>query len=220
MPDVVAVFGIAGCASEVEWLLNDHYENGAGDLRPTVFVAEDGSREVGRCFKGRPIISETEFFERTSTDPVTCFIAVAAPKIRRTIVEKLRQKVHPIFPTVLHPTVLFDRRKGAVSFGEGTIVAAGSVLMTDIKIGSFAYINVDCTLGHDITMDDFCTLSPGVHLSGNVVLGEGVFIGTGAVVSHAVSLANDVVVGAGAVIVRNADASGTYVGVPARRLNR
>jgi len=56
--------------------------------------------------------------------------------------------------------------------GEGVVICAGCILTTNIKIGNHVQINLDCTIGHDVIMDDYSTLAPGVHLSGYVSLGK------------------------------------------------
>ncbi len=49
-------------------------------------------------------------------------------------------------------------------------------------------------------------------------VGNGTWIGAGAVVSNNVSICGEVTVGAGAVVVKDITESGTYVGVPARKI--
>ena len=55
------------------------------------------------------------------------------------------------------------------------------MLTTDISIGRFVHVNLNCTIGHDASLADFCTLAPGAHVSGQVRLENGVYVGTGAV---------------------------------------
>jgi acetyltransferase-like isoleucine patch superfamily enzyme len=43
-------------------------------------------------------------------------------------------------------------------------------------------------------------------------------VGIGATVSNGLTVCGDCMIGAGAVVVKNIDAPGTYVGVPARRM--
>ncbi len=93
----------------------------------------------------------------------------------------------------------------------------------EVNVGQDVHINyrasmVRCTIG------DGTTISPGVLIGGDVTIGERVQVGMGAVIgvphpgSH-ITIGDDVVIGAGAVVVRSID-SGTWVGVPARRVIR
>ena len=113
-----------------------------------------------------------------------------------------------------------DTRDGAVHISDGAIICAGSVITTDVTIGRFVHVNLDCTIGHDTVIDDYCTLSPGAHVSGNVHFHSGVYAGTGATFIEHVDVASGSIIGAGAVVRESIREAGTYVGVPARRVQR
>jgi sugar O-acyltransferase (sialic acid O-acetyltransferase NeuD family) len=214
---LVALFGVAGFAREVDWLLHDLHASGGPDLRPTRFVAEDGNPLVGGSLKGRPVISDSEFLRLDPSVAVTAFVAVGSSSTRRRIVESLTGR-SMVFPAVMHPSASMDRREDAVRLGAGTIVCAGAVITTGIEIGRFVHIDMACTVGHDCVIEDFARVSPGACVSGNVRLGAGVFIGAGAVVREHVEICSHAVIGAGAVVLESIREPGTYVGVPARRL--
>ena len=141
------VIGTGGFAREVDWLLNDVHIAGHADYRTAMFVAEDDSEFVGATMKGKPVISESQFLADHARPGVPCFIAAGLPGVRRKIVEKLLAVPGLLFPSVVHPTVQMDRRPGAIEIGAGSIVCGGSILTTDIVIGRFVQINLDCTIG-------------------------------------------------------------------------
>jgi acetyltransferase-like isoleucine patch superfamily enzyme len=79
---------------------------------------------------------------------------------------------------------------------------------------------LDCTIGHDVVIEDFVTLSPGVHVSGNVHIKRGAFIGTGVNILNGSSetplvIDEGCVVAAGACITRPTEPYTMYAGVPA-----
>ncbi len=74
--------------------------------------------------------------------------------------------------------------------GKGTVICAGCILTTNIKMGNHVQINLDCTIGHDVIMDDYATLAPGVHVSGYVSLGKRVYVGTGQITHYSRSAKN------------------------------
>lgn len=61
-------------------------------------------------------------------------------------------------------------------------------------------------------------ISSHATLCGTVEVGELTHIGAGAVVKNNVSITEDVTMGAGSVVVKNIAGSGTYVGLPARKI--
>ncbi len=100
--------------------------------------------------------------------------------------------------------------------GEGTIITAGNILTVDIKIGKHVMVNLDCTIGHDTVIEDFCSIMPSANISGNVKLEEGAYIGTGTQIINKIVIGKYSIIGAGAVVIRDIPARCTAVGVPAK----
>jgi UDP-3-O-[3-hydroxymyristoyl] glucosamine N-acyltransferase len=71
---------------------------------------------------------------------------------------------------------------------------------------------------HDFCAGDFFTTAPGVKINGRVKVGDMVYFGTNSSTKEEINIASDVVVGAGACVVKDLEESGTYIGVPAKRL--
>lgn len=213
------IHGIAGFAKEVDWLIDDVFRQGGPDYRPDCFVCEDGNILSGQNLGGVRVIGDSDFFRLTDDPQVShdCFVGVGSPFIRERIVDRIKSKrANVSFPSLIHPGVQFDRRDARIVMGEGCVICAGVVLTTDIVIGDFVHLNLDCTVGHDSVLESYCTLSPGVHVSGNVMLRDHVFIGTGACLIEGIEVVPGVVIGAGAAVVKNLVDPGTYVGVPAQ----
>src|SRR5205807_9396595 len=104
--------------------------------------------------------------------------------------------------TIVHPRV---EASGFVGLATGTVICAGTILTTNVRIGQHVHINIGCTISHDVVIGNFSTLSPGVHVSGHVQIGHGVFIGTGANIINGSSnnplvIADAAVVAAGACV--------------------
>lgn len=121
--------------------------------------------------------------------------------------------------TLVHPSVPHSSR---VEIGAGSIICAGSVLTTNVRIGRHVHVNIGCTLSHDVVLGDFATLSPGVHLSGHVHAEDDVFFGTGANVINGVAgaplvIGRGAIVAAGACVTAAVEAGAMVAGVPAVR---
>lgn len=212
------IFGAAGFAKEVLFLIQRKIAAGHDIKNIDYFVVADNDKLVGTSIKNIPVISENAFFTEFSQQSVDCFIAVGSPILKNKILKKIEQQ-SPLaaFPPLIDPSVIYDMTKEAVKIGTGAILCANTVLTTDIAIKPFVHINLDCTVGHDSVIGSFTTISPGVHISGNVTIGESVFIGTGAVILENLTIADNIVVGAGAVVTSSLTEAGVYVGIPAKK---
>ena len=151
---------------------------------------------------------------------VGCVIAIGANQSHAPVPCKIEHFTVAASPCMafLEPDVHMSR---TVEVGEGTIICAGSILTVNIVIGRSVHINLDCTVGHDVVIEDFATIAPGTHISGNVTIKRGAHIGTGANIINGTPdrplvIGEGAVVGAGACVIRDVPAFTTVVGVPAR----
>ena len=212
------IFGASGFAKEVEWLNSEINLVVENKTEITYFVTVDDDLQVGEYLNAVPIISETEYFEvYNKSDTHNCIIALGNPILREKVYNKIKNDFTQ-FPSLIHPSVLYDRRKNLVKFGRGNIICAGCILTTNIKVGDFVHLNLDTTVGHDSIIGDFVTISPSVNVSGKVQMGNKVFVGTGANILEALEICDSVIIGAGSVVVKSLLETGTYVGVPSRKI--
>lgn len=211
------IFGAGGFAREVDWLIRKIYSESGVDYRPNFYVCSDSDSMAGTSIKGVSVISETEYFNKYSNAQNNCFISVGRPGLKKLMHKKLLEKSRDVnFPALIYPNVCLD--PDGVKIGQGSIICAGTILTTDIILSDFVHLNIDSTVGHDVRIGCYSTISPGVHISGRVNLGDGSFIGTGAVVLESINVERDVIIGAGAVVVKDLNEIGTYVGAPAKRI--
>ena len=203
------IFGTSGFAKEVEFIIYDNFPSSE-----IVFVSENDSEDIKKKINGRSVIPENDFFNISET--IECYIAVGSPQIRKKIYNKLKDKSNIIFPNLIHKSVVYDSR--FFYFGIGNIICANSSITTNIKIGNFVHINLNCTVGHDTTIGDFVTCSPNCNISGNVNIGDHVYLGTNSIIIEKKNIANNIIVGAGCIVVKDLLETGTYVGTPAKKI--
>jgi sugar O-acyltransferase (sialic acid O-acetyltransferase NeuD family) len=137
--------------------------------------------------------------------------------MRKKLYEVLGPTFH--YPTIVDGSVLF-LDPATIHVGEGTILCPGSIFTCNIQLGRFNVVNLKCTIGHDCTLGDFVSLMPAVNLGGGVHLEEGVYIGTNATILPGVKVGAWSVIGAGAVVTRDVPPHETWVGVPAKRIEK
>jgi sugar O-acyltransferase (sialic acid O-acetyltransferase NeuD family) len=212
------IFGSAGFAKEVDWLIQELPIQQSSKYKSDYFVSQD---QIGTMLNGKEIIDEAQFFEIIKDEKLhNIFIGIGSPAIRRKIVSKMAGFDQLTYPNLIHPSVLFDRREHKLLIGKGNIICAGTILTTDITMGSFIHLNLGVTIGHDTKIGDYCTASPGCHISGKVTIGSDVFLGTGAVILENLPICDTAIIGAGAVVNKPIKEPGTYVGIPAKQVVR
>lgn len=206
MQDVV-ILGAGGGSKSVLWLLESMNE-ARKDWNILGFIDENPDRH-GAVHCELPVLGGFEWFDTRHPKLVH---GVGSPAVRRRFATLARERGLE-FVTAIAPDVRYSR---FVKFGTGCLVASGAVLTSHITVGNHCMINLNCTVGHDTVMEDYCTLAPGVHLSGNSHLEEAVDVGAGAVVIPGKRIGRSTVIGAGAVVTTDIPALSVAVGVPAK----
>ena len=139
-------------------------------------------------------------------------IAIGNPYVREKISNELPVKWY----TAIHPTAVISSLD--VEIGEGTVIMANAVVNPSARIGKHCIINTGAIVEHDNILEDYVHLSPNVTLAGIVKVGKSTHIGAGSCTKQVLNIASDCIIGAGSVIVKDITESGTYVGVPARKI--
>ena len=206
----VAIYGAGGFAREVAWLAE------STNLEVVCFI-DDDPHQHGKTLNSIPIVGLADAKERYPD--AFLVVAVGSPQAREKMAERAADMGFS-FATIIHPRV---ERSRWIEVGEGTVITAGNILTTNVRLGRHVQINLACTVGHDVIMEDYVTLAPGVHVSGWVHLGKRVYVGTGAVIINGTEeaplvIGDDAVIGAGAVVTKSVPPGATVVGVPAKPL--
>ena len=81
-------------------------------------------------------------------------------------------------------------------------------------------VNNQVLIEHDCLISSFVHLSPSVNIAGSTKIGELSWIGIGSNIIQSLNITNNVIVGAGSTVIDSIKRSGTYVGAPARLVNK
>lgn len=84
-----------------------------------------------------------------------------------------------------------------VEIGEGTILAAGSIVAPGARIGRNVILNTGASVDHDCVIEDGVHIAPGSRLCGNVHVGRGTLLGAGTIVVPRVRIGSRAFVHAG-----------------------
>lgn len=140
-------------------------------------------------------------------------IAIGDATIREYIACKLK---NVNWYTAIHPSAIISETN--VNIEEGTVIMPGVIMNSGAFVGKHCIVNSGAIVEHDNYIDDFAHISVGARLAGTVHVGKKTWIGIGATVSNNVFICDQCTIGAGAVVLRDIEEPGTYVGVPAKRV--
>lgn len=206
----VVILGAGGFARETLWVFRDANEE-KNEWEVLGFI-DDNKENHGKIICDLSVIGGFEWFNKNNYNDLYVINAIGSPKTKKKAIHKAMKR-NLKFCSIVHPSV---RMSKYIKIGEGTIITAGNILTTQIKIGNHVIINLDCTVGHDSIIEDYCTVAPGVHISGYVHFEEGVDFGTGAVIIQGVTVGAWSIIGAGAAVVSDIPSNVTAVGIPAK----
>jgi sugar O-acyltransferase (sialic acid O-acetyltransferase NeuD family) len=189
----LALFGYGGHAQEVACQIGQEV---------TFFVDAKYANETAK-----PI---SEF----NPEEYVMMVAVADSKDRFDIVQHLPKETK--YFTFIHPTAqIMDDN---IEVGEGSFIGADSILTTNIKIGKHAILNRGNQIGHDCRIGDYFSAMPGAIVGGNVWIDTKVYMGSCSNIREKIKITTNTIIGMNAAVVKNITKSGTYVGVPAKKI--
>lgn len=192
---------IIGASGHGKVIADIAVRNGYTDI---VFLDDD--ERLTEC-AGFPVIGKIREVNSFDGDKI---VAIGNAKIR----EHFQTPLYDIV-TLIHPDSVVSRR---VSIGIGTVVMAGAVINSDAVIGEGCIINTGSSVDHDCKIDSYAHISVGAHVAGTCTIGKRTWIGAGATVSNNINICSDCMIGAGAVVIKDVEETGTYIGVPAKRV--
>lgn len=204
------IIGAGGFGREVAWVAER-----VNQVNPTWTIKgfiDDNESLWGTIQGAYPVLGGIDYL--LTQDNAYTICAIGSSKTRKKIISRVTNgKIK--FATLIDPSVLIASR---AKIGEGTVICANSIIAVDSTIGNHVIINLTCTIGHDDIIKDFVTINPGVNVSGFVTLEECVEMGTGSKVIQGLTISPNCIVGASAAVVKNIEETGTYVGIPAKKI--
>lgn len=202
----VCILGAGGLARETF----DIYIDLGRENEVLGFLEEHCKRE-GTILNERPV-NDISYLTRFSGRNKPYLIAAIGSTKRKRLIVELEEESWK-FDTVVHPSAIHSKW---VRIGEGSIVAAGTIMTCQVNIGRHVILNLGVRVGHDVNIGDFCTISPGACIMGRVNVGVGAFVGSNATLVNDVTVGDYALVAAGAVVVDDVPELSLVAGVPAK----
>lgn len=178
------------------------------------FLDDDEARQ-GTSVDGVPVVGRIA--DIAAFPDAGLLVCAGSGQARRAIVGRLSAAgvEHDRFATFVHHTA--DVPAGCHVAG-GSILLAGVVLTTAVRLGRHVVVMPHVTFTHDDEAADYVTACAGVTLGGSVSLGEAAYLGMGCSVRQQVEIGAEAVVGMGAVVLNDVAPATSVVGNPARPL--
>lgn len=195
---------IVGAGGHGKVVADNAAKNGYTDI---CFVDDHAS---GQCM-GFPIVGRCADLVRLNDGETDFVIGIGSNAVRKKIARTYDVNWVPL----IHPAAQIGLQ---AAIGRGTVVMAGAVINACAMVGEHCIINTGAIVEHDNVIGDFVHISPGAALGGTVEIGALTHVGLGAAVRNNIRICGGSTIGAGAVVARNIQDSGTYIGVPARKM--
>lgn len=143
-------------------------------------------------------------------------IAIGNSYFRKNLVKKF-SNLNLDYINIIHNSVNLGLY---VEIGLGSTIAAGCILLCDIKIGEHVLINTGSIISHDVHIGNFTTISPGVTIGGHVEIGEATWIGIGSTIKDNIKIGSGSFIGAGSVVVEDIPDNVLAYGVPCKPIKK
>lgn len=212
MAKKLILFGASNFGDEIVQLFRDINKSAIEIQWDIVGFLDDNIEMKGKIRNGIPVLGGRTWLDTNHNDDYNYICCIGSPKAKAKVVHHL-QKYKVQFATGIHPSVIMSE---TTIIGEGTVITAGNIFTTNIKVLDHVIFNLACTLGHYSIIHDYCTINPGVNISGDVILEEGVLLGTNATILEKVSIGKYSIIGAGGVVNKSVPPFVTAVGVPVK----
>lgn len=210
MKDLYLV-GAGGCGREVlDMILDMHALSGPKwNIRGFLDDTEDPLKNKA-CDYG--VVGTIRDYKPAPNDVL--LMCIASPQAKQKLVPILKER-GAVFDSFISPHVHLGRHS---HIGEGAIIYPGFYMSVNVRIGNFATL-LGCTMGHDVTVGDYCTISAQCGLMGHVKVGDGVFLGDSVRVAPNVEIGDNVCAHIGSIVVRNVKSGSIVFGNPAREID-
>jgi sugar O-acyltransferase (sialic acid O-acetyltransferase NeuD family) len=141
-------------------------------------------------------------------------MAIGDPKGKERTAAILRSKGGQ-FMTLIHPSAVLAP---TAKIGQGCVICPHALVSADAQMEELVTVNTLSSVGHDVIVGSYTTLSSHVDLMGGAIISEMVFFGSGSRVLPKVKVGLGAKIGVGAIVGRTVKAETTMYTALARRL--
>ncbi|MCU1435377.1 MAG: acetyltransferase [Pseudarthrobacter sp.] len=182
-----------------------------------VGLLDDDIELAGVTVDGAPVLGTID--DAPAYMHAFVLVCLSSGRSRESVVQRLAAMGlnEARYATAIDPSV--ECPEGC-RIGRGSILLRNVTLTASVTLGSHVVAMPSVTFTHDDDAADFATFDAGVSLGGGVRIGRAASLGMNSSVREGASVGAYATVGMGAAVLSNVPDGETWVGVPARRIDR
>jgi sugar O-acyltransferase (sialic acid O-acetyltransferase NeuD family) len=193
------VVGAGGFARETVEAVRSGATDPSGRPWHVVGILDDDPRWFATVVAGVPVLGRPDLVHSHTAHVVVATGRPGDYASRARIVARLGLPPER-YGIVVHPTAALA---ADTVLGPGTVVLAGVVATSGVRIGAHVALMPQVVLPHDDVVEDFATLTSGVRLGGGVTVETGAHLGAGAVVREGLRVGEWSQLGMGSMLTRH-----------------
>ena len=178
-------------------------------------ILDDDLSKLGKELWGVKVLGQIKDLDKVleQHNKIGIVISIANPLVKEKIVKNLNQYTQLYYPNFIHKNTWISNK---VELGIGNIIYPGVSINYETTLKDFITINMNASFGHNCTLNNYVTISPGVNLAGFTIVGQSTFIGINACCIQGHSIGKWSTIGAGAVIIKDLPDYAVVVGNPGK----
>lgn len=144
------------------------------------------------------------------------FVTIGDNEKRQEVFDMIAKNHYDKIINVISPQAAILNRNSIK--GRGIFVGFSSYVGAEVVIYDNCIINTGAIIEHHTIVEKHCNIAPRATINGLCHIKEKTYVGSGSVIIQMITVEKETILGAGAVVVSSILESGTYVGVPAKKI--
>ena len=210
----IIIFGINDLAELAHFYFMNELRLGHNDPFPAAFTVNK-EYLTQDTFHGLPVISFEDIEQQYSPSEYTLFAPIANNELREKIYNEGKQKGYKFISYISSKCTNF-----AKSIGENCFILEDNTLQPFTTIGNNVILWSGNHIGHHGIIEDNVFFTSHVVMSGHCHIKKGAFLGVNSTLRDGITIGENCVIGMGSLVTKNTDNNSTYIGSPAKKINK
>jgi sugar O-acyltransferase (sialic acid O-acetyltransferase NeuD family) len=178
---------------------------------------DDNEELFGIEVDGAPVLGPIN--DATRYKHAFVLVCIGSSRARKAVVDRLTEMGISAtrYATVIDSSV---RKPEESRVGQGSILLQNVTLTASVTLGAHVVAMPGVTFTHDDDVADFATFDAGASLGGGVRVGRAAHLGMNSSIREGTTIGAYATIGMGAAVLSNVSEGETWVGVPARPIDR